>query len=49
MVDRDDIKHRVINELQHIMNLSEDAALGLDVAQKIRASIEQIALDVRRL
>lgn len=49
MVDRDDLKHRIINELQHMMNLSEDAALGLDVTQKIRASIEQIALDVRRL
>lgn len=48
-MDKEDLKHRVINELQHIMNLSEDAALGIDVAQKIRASIEQIALDVRRL
>lgn len=49
MQDKEDRKHRIINELQHIMNLSEDAALGLDVSQKIRASIEQIALDVRRL
>lgn len=48
-MDRDDLRHRIINELQYIMNLSEDAALGLDVSQKIRASIEHIAFDVRRL